>query len=181
MQYHCMNIKSNTIKTLNHCQITVDAANQPIFTHAKELKIQFPDKFGFDKYFCLFASLHIETPLLIIRGQVIKSSGLDEIICTYGLPIGGAYFDIKNQLTTVNDIKRARYSLQVGGCVIYAKLKQENIGSDALIFAWLANKSKISEMCFYWKVIHQLMIDFLVFVRSLILHCYINSYTGTLL
>ena len=130
-----MNIKSNTIKTLNHGQITVDTANQPIFTHAKELKIQFSDKFGFDKYFCLFASLHIETPLLIIRGQVIKSSGLDEIICTCGLSIGGAYFDIKNQLTTVNDIKRARYSLQVGGCVIYAKLKQENFGSEALIFS----------------------------------------------
>ena len=72
-----MNIISNTINTLNPCQIPVDTADQSIFALTKEFMIRFPDKFGPDKYFCLFGSLHIEKSLLIICDQVIKGSGLD--------------------------------------------------------------------------------------------------------
>ena len=127
------------------------------------MNIQFPDKFGLDKYFFLFASLYVETLLLIICGQVIK--GVDSMKC--GLCIVGADF-----LVTVNDIKGARYSFQFEGCVNYSKLKHANmgIGNDALILSWLAKKKQINEMCFYWKVILELMINFLVFIRSLILY-----------
>ena len=40
-----------------------------------------------------------------------------------------------DSLVTVDDIKRARYCLQVGACVIYSKLKQAHMdsGSDKLI------------------------------------------------
>ena len=85
-----MNIKSNIIKTLNPAHALVDTANQPTFTLPKELTIQFPDKSGPVKYFCLFASLHIETSQFIIFCQVIKGSGLDEIMCTCGLSVVGA-------------------------------------------------------------------------------------------
>ena len=66
-----------------------DTSDQPIFAFTKELMIRFPDKFGPDKYFCLFGSLHIEKSLLIICDQVIKGSGLDQIMCTCGLSIVG--------------------------------------------------------------------------------------------
>ena len=130
IQYHCMNIISNKINTLNPGQIPVDTVDQLIFALTKELMIRFPDRFGPDKYFCLFGSLYIENSLLIICGQVIKGSGLDEIMCTCGLSIAGA-----DSLVTVNDIKRARYCLQVGACVIYSKLKEahRDSGSDELI------------------------------------------------
>ena len=132
MRYHCVNIISNTISTLNPGQIPVDTADQPIFSLTKELMIQFPDKFGLNKYFCLFGSLYIEKSLLIICGQVIKGSGLDEIMCICGLSIVGA-----DSLVTVNDMKRARYCFQVEACVIYSKLKQAHMdsGSDELIFS----------------------------------------------
>ena len=42
-----------------------------------------------------------------------------------------------------------------------------NSGSDELILLWLANKRKLNEMCFYWKLILTLMIDLFVFIRSL--------------
>ena len=87
MQYHCMNIISNTIHTLNPGQIPVDTADQPIFALTKELMIRFPDKFVPHKYFCLFGSLHIKKSLLIICAWVIKGSELDEI----GQSIVGAY------------------------------------------------------------------------------------------
>ena len=113
-----MNIISNKINTLNPGQIPADTANQPIFALTKEFMIRFPEKFGPDKYFFLFGSLHIEKSLLIICGQVIKSGGFDEIMCTCGLFIVGA-----DSSVTVNNIKRARYCLQVGACVIYSKTK----------------------------------------------------------
>ena len=169
-----MNIKSNAINTLNPGQIPVHTAKQPIFTLTKELAIHFPDKFRLDKYFCLFASLRIEASMLIICGQVIKRSVLEKIMCTYGLSIVGAEF-----LVTVNNLKRASHSLPVGACVIYSKLKQANMdtGSDVLMYVLI----KVNEMDFYWKVIVKLMIDLLVFIRSLIWHPYVNSYAGTLL
>ena len=159
-----MNIISNTIDTLNPGQIPADKADQPIFALTKELMIRFPEKFGPDKYFCLFGSLHIKKSLLIICGQVIKGNVLDEIMCTFGLSIVGA-----DSLVTVNDIKGAKYCLQAGACVIYSKLKQAHTdsGSDELILSWLANKSKINEMCFYSKLILELIINWLVFIRSL--------------
>ena len=169
-----MNIKSNAINTLNPGQIPVHTAKQPIFTLTKELTIHFPDKFSLDKYFCLIASLRIEASMLIICGQVIKRSVLEKIMCTYGLSIVGAEF-----LVTVNNLKRASHSLPVGACVIYSKLKQANMdtGSDVLMYVLI----KVNEMDFYWKVIVKLMIDLLVFIRSLIWHPYVNSYAGTLL
>ena len=95
-------------------------------------------------------------------------------MCTYGLSIVGAEF-----LVTVNNLKRASHSLPVGACVIYSKLKQANMdtGSDVLMYVLI----KVNEMDFYWKVIVKLMIDLLVFIRSLIWHPYVNSYAGTLL
>ena len=90
MQYHCINIESNTINTLNPGQIPLDTADQSTFTPAKKLTIQFPNKFGLNKDLCLFVSLHKETFLLIICGQVIKCSGLDETLCTCGMSIAAA-------------------------------------------------------------------------------------------
>ena len=67
-------------------------------------------------------------------------------MCICGLSIVGA-----DSLVTVNGIKRVRYCLQVGACVIYLKLKQAHMdsGIDKLILLWLASKSKTNEMCFY--------------------------------
>ena len=53
-----------------------------------------------------------------VSDQVIKGSGLDEIVSIYDLSIDGA-----DSLVTVNDIKRATYCLQADACVIYSKLK----------------------------------------------------------
>ena len=103
-----MNITVNTISTFNPCQIPVDITDQPIFSLTKKLMIPFPEKFGHDKFFYLFRSLHTEKFLLIISGRVIKSSGLDEIVFAGGQSIIGGDF-----LMSVNNIKRASYCYQV--------------------------------------------------------------------
>ena len=160
--YNYLNIISNTINSLNPDQMPVDTADQPIIALTKELMIRFPDKFGPDKYCYLFGSLHLEKSLLIICDQVIKGTELDKIMCTCSLSIAGA-----DSIVTVNYIKRARYCLQVGPCVIYSKLNKAHMDwSEDLILLWLANKSKINEIRFYWNLIPELMIDLLFFIRS---------------
>ena len=86
---------------------------------------------------CLFWSLHIEISLLIISGQGMEGSGLDEIMSKCGLSTVRA-----DSLVTVNDLKRAVYCLQVGASVIYSKLMQAHIGSDELIFCGLPTKAR---------------------------------------
>ena len=100
---------------------------------------------------------------------------------TCGLSIVGA-----DSLVRVNNIKRAWYCLQFGACLIYLTLKQLYRGSrsDELILLWLANKSKINEMYFYWKLNLWLMClsSYDLFERAnihYILHRYVNSYAGT--
>ena len=53
--------------------------------------------------------------------------------------------------------------------MIYSKLKRAYLDSKSAesILVWLNNKSKNNEMCFYWKLILELMVDVLVFIRSL--------------
>ena len=61
-------------------------------------------------------------------------------------------------------------------------------GNNKLILPLMANKSKINEICFYWKLILEPMVDFLTSYDLFkwadihyILHRYVNSYAGTLL
>ena len=74
--------------------------------------------------------------------------------------------------------------------MIYSKLKQGLVdsGNNKLILPLMANKSKINEIRFYWKLILEPMVDFLTSYDLFkwadihyILHRYVNSYAGTLL
>ena len=69
----------------------------------------------------------------------------------------------------VNDIKRARYCLQVSLCVIYKLLKEAHVKSNSSlsVLDWLSLMSKESEMCFYWKMIFEIEMAILLFVRSI--------------
>ena len=69
-------------------------------------------------YFALLGGLHIEQSSLVMHGELIKASGLKEILDTNELSI------IRTSVAVdVNDIKRARYCLQVAACAIYMKIK----------------------------------------------------------
>ena len=74
---------------------------------------------------------------MIISGQGMEGSGLDEIMSKCGLSTVRG-----DSLVTVNDLKRAVYCLQVGASVIYSILMQAHIGSDELIFCGLPTKAR---------------------------------------
>ena len=59
----------------------------------------------------------------------------------------------------VNQIKRARYCIQVVLCALYQTLLHP--------LQWLEEKSKTSGMCYFWRMVINLQIEILIFVPSL--------------
>ena len=125
-------------------QIPVDASDQPLFAFSKELQIRLSSVFGTGKYVCMFGDLHLEQSLLVLHGEIVKGSGLDDILGTAKLSTTGT-----STIVDVNDIKRTRYCLQVSVCAIFKLLKKahEKSQSELSPFEWLDEASKSSEMC----------------------------------
>ena len=119
-QYHCIEIVERTTQLLNPGQIYVHESDQPVYKLSKELQWRFPDRFGHEKYFCLFVSLHLEKSILLLCGSLIKGSGLDKIMASCGLLIVGTTSKV-----LVTHIKRARYYIQVSACVMFSLSKCE--------------------------------------------------------
>ena len=69
----------------------------------------------------------------------------------------------------VNQIKRARYCIQVVLCTLYQKLCDAVKKDESPLhpLKWLEEKSKTSGMCYFWRMVINLQIEILIFVRSL--------------
>ena len=105
-QYHRIEIFEKTTQLLNPGQICVDKSEQPVYKLSKDLQWRFPDRFGHEKHFCLFGSLHLEKSILLLCGSLIEGSGLDKIMASCGLSTVGT-----DSLVSVNHVKRARYCI----------------------------------------------------------------------
>ena len=123
-QYHCMNIIKNTVKKLNPSQTPVDTCDQPVYALTKEL--QWPRPLEFENYFSLFAEMHIEQSMQDVPGDIIRVSGLPEVLKISNLSITGTDAVIK-----INDLKRVRYCIQLTVCTIYKKIKEAYLKSES--------------------------------------------------
>ena len=59
-------------------QTPVDVSDQPVYALTKKLQFRHPEMFS--QYFPIFGQLYIEQSLLVIHGQLIKDSGLVQIL-----------------------------------------------------------------------------------------------------
>ena len=84
-QYHYM----ESLKRQHNCQISCDESDQLVYKLSKDLQWRFLDRFGPEKYFCLFGSFHIEKALLLLCGSLIEGSGLGKVIASCELSIVG--------------------------------------------------------------------------------------------
>ena len=114
MQVHTMNLNIKAISALNPGQTPVDVTDCPVYALTKETQFRFPEHFS--NYFAMFRGLHIEQCLLVTHGQFIEGSGLREILeaCSLATIRVGALID-------VNQIKQARYCVQVTLCSLHRK------------------------------------------------------------
>ena len=145
MQSHCMMLNVNSIQVLNPDQTPVDVSDQSVYALSKELQFRYPDIFG--DYVPSMGALHIEQSLLVIEilnQHKFTSIGLSAVV-------------------DVNNTKRARYCVQITLCVLYSLLDNSMLPA----YEWLRLKSKSNQMCFIWKVIMDILIQILIFVRSI--------------
>ena len=111
----------------------------------------------------MFAGLHIEQCLLVTHGQFIKVRGLREILeaCSLATIGVGAVVD-------VNQIKRARYCVQITLCSLYRKLVDavKADGSTLDPWKWLEEELLSSSMADYWRLGNKSFIVMLVICTS---------------
>ena len=95
-QGHCMLEHIKQTKFINPGQTPVDCSDQPVFTLTKELQFRFTKMF--QNYFPLFGELYIKQSLLVLHVQLIKGSGLMEILNHQNLSTIGlsAVVDLKS-------------------------------------------------------------------------------------
>ena len=124
--------------------------------------MRFPEIFS--NYFPLFGQLYIEQCLLVIHGQMIKGSGLLEILTENKFSMIGL-----SAVVDVNNIKRARYALQITFCSLFNQLHEAmpNSLTDLSPYNWLSQKSKDSTSFLYWKCVIDLQVLILLYVRSI--------------
>ena len=115
MQHHTMKLNIKIVNVLNPGQTPVDVSDCPVYALTKEVQFRFPDQFA--DYVAMFGGLHIEQCLLVIHGQLIHGSGLPEVLSQCSLATIGV-----SVVVDVNQIKRARYCIQVVLCALYQKL-----------------------------------------------------------
>ena len=145
-QHHCMAIIKKTINFTNKGQIPTDVSDQQVYTILKEVQIQYPSKFGPEKYICTLGDLHMEC-----IGLLVFLKGVAWIPFLHS----NLSMDGTSAVVDVNDIKRSQYCLQVSVVVIFTLLKKAHVesGSTLLVLDWLDKAAKHSKMCFYWKMI----------------------------
>ena len=163
-QFHCMNIIRNTTAFLNPHQMPLDVCDQPVFALTKEIQFRKPDVFGSSQYFSLLGGLHIEHCLLSLHGELIKGSGMYEILTNNNFSIIGT-----GAVVNANHIKQARYGFQVVACAIYSKLKEACSNSNSYLqpMMWLQERKKNNQMCFYWDMILNFETDILLYIRAI--------------
>ena len=157
-----MNIIKNTIEKLNPSQTPVDTCDQPVYALTKELQWRRP--LEFENYFSLFAGMHIEQFMQDVHGDIMRGSGLPEVLKISNLSITGTDAVIK-----INHLKRVRYCIQVTVCTIYKKIKEAYLKSKSRLplIQWLDKRSTESNMAFVWQLIFNVKIlVLLLFVRS---------------
>ena len=149
-------------KIINPGQTPVDCSDQPVFALTKELQFRFPKMF--QNYFPLFGGLHIEEFLLFLHGKLIKVSGLMESLNLQKLWTIGL-----SAVVDVNGIKIATYCVQVTLSTLYIKLNDATALDNLNIACphnWLRQKSAEIEMYFFWKMVFDFQVNYLMFIRS---------------
>ena len=108
--------------------------------------------------------MYIEQSMEDVHGDIIRVSGLPEVLKISNLSITGTDAVIK-----INHLKRVKYCIQVTVCAIYKKIKEAYLKRESWLplIQWLDKRSTESNMAFVSQLIFDVEILLLLFVRSL--------------
>ena len=106
---HAMNkIKENT-HYLNADQIPVVTADQPLFALAKQIRWQWPEFYGEDKFIIMFGGLHIEMAAFKAIDGLLKDSGWTTALTEAGIASSGT----AESFLTASSVTKTRLAHQV--------------------------------------------------------------------
>ena len=154
-----MMIAKNYTEYINPQQIAVGCSDQPLYALKKKIQWACPQQLSNQSYFAFMGGLHIEQAALKVHGELLQGTGLDDIVQHAGMATVG----LKTAVCDVNDIKKARYTVQVLASCLYKLLWNAYIESGGDNFDdWV--KAQDSAMFKYWYGIldHQVTILMLV-------------------
>ena len=158
-----MKVATDYTNYLNPGQRTIGCSDCPLYALKKKIQWANPTLFPSEQYLAFMGGLHIEQQLLKINGQLTKGSGMDAIIGKAGLE----YIGLATAFTDVNDIKKARYAIQVEVACLYKMLQaaysDSRTSTDILTWA----EQQTNPMFSYWFKVMLFQFNILLFVRSL--------------
>ena len=107
-QFQSMCICQDYTSYLNPGQTTVSCGDQPLYALKKSLSWAHPEKFlkqypisRVPDVFAFFGALHLKQVFLICTGEVVKGTGLEDLLPSNGLKTGG----LSTAVCDVNHIK----------------------------------------------------------------------------
>ena len=107
--------------------------------------------------------MHIEQSMQDVQGDIIRCSGLPEVLKISNLSITGADTVIK-----INRLKSVKCCIQVTVCTIFKKTKEAYLKEESRLplIRWLDKRSTKGNMAFAWQLIFNVEVLLLLFVRS---------------
>ena len=185
-QIHIMDKNLQIVRHLNPGQTAVAGCDQPLYAKKKVGLWAFPSKFakkmlftyfenGIEKreeietytedIFAFFGPLHIEKAILSCFGDLVKGTGLDDVMKSAGLSTVG----LVTAMCDVNHIKKARYTCQVVGPVLQSLLEDAFSATqeESSLDEWTDQKKETSTIFKYYCGLLEHLRHINLFVRSL--------------
>lgn len=171
LQYHYMSTVRNYTSFVNPGQTTVLCADQPLYALQKSISWAYAAQFTKKDSQVMdilpfFGPLHIEQNLLSCTGDLVKGTGLDDVLRAAGVLMIG----ITTAFCDVNNIKKARYAGQVMAPVLQTLLHdsyRESTGKKTVddLELWATEQDNTNFKYFYGILQHLLKIN--VFISSI--------------
>jgi len=115
---HVLEKIKETVRFLNPGQTPVVAADQPLYSLAKQIQWQWPE-YGEDKVVMMFGGLHIEMAALKSIGSLLQDSGWTSPLVEAGVASSGT----AESYLSASSVTRTRQAHQITACCLYKQRK----------------------------------------------------------
>jgi hypothetical protein len=169
MMKHGMNIIKQATDKLNPGQIPIVAADQPLYTLAKQIQWHWPDTHGEDKFIVMFGGLHIEMAILKVLGEWLTESGWTTALSPAKITTPGT----ADSFLKASHVKHTRHAHQVTAASLYILLKESYEiykqgcqGNPMTEEEWIQNRAATNPQFKYWHTTLDLELLMLTYIHS---------------
>ena len=168
---HVLEKIKETVQFLNPGQTPVVAADQPLYSLAKQIQWQWPE-YGEDKVVMMLGGLHMEMAALKSIGSLLQDSGWTSALVEAGVASSGT----AESYLSASSVTRARQAHQITACCLYKQRKAaynsysrdaSQSPQNALDFEEWCKKRRLESPQFaFWDLVLALELTILTLIRS---------------